>query len=378
MKNITTRYLNRSDREGLRAFMKREYGQEYILAQEKFFEWYTHPARQKNAPDALPVIGAFLGDDLVGHIFVIPHYFSDRAGAKLPMVWNSNFMVQAEFRQKGIGPAIVRRIFDDQSIAVSAGTGASLQEKGGRSLLSVMGYEFGFMRKYVFLLDEGARGFLKDPMTEDAERVRESLRRFARASRPEASRAAGRAFDLERFDDPRLTDFWEEWGAREFYGTWRDADFFQWRYGAHPVFRYRAVAIADEKNKIRALAVWRRAALAPSGKYFGRITEFLAQDGFGEDLASVLLANMKEAGVSLADFSTTTDHFDSALIGAGFIADSDFTARAPRLLEPLIHVDPFVNIVAKAVRDQELFPDFNSFDQWYATAADGDQDRPNH
>lgn len=371
MKNITTRYLTRKDRGDLFAFMRRAYGAEYILAREKFFEWYAHPPRMKDARDTLPVIGAFWGDTLAGHMFVIPHYFGNRTGARLPMVWNSNFMVQEEFRQKGIGPAIVRHIFEDESIAVSAGTGASLQEKGGRSLLSAMGYQFGFMRKYVFLFDEDALSFLKDLKPEDGDRAHECLARLARVPH------AGRAFNVERFDDPRLTDFWVRYGAQKFYGTWRDADFFQWRYGAHPVFRYRAHAILDEKNEIRAVAVWRRAEVSPAGKYFGRITEFLADIGFGEALASALLGDMKEAGVCLADFFTTTSRFDDALASAGFIADPDFTCRAPRLLSPMSHDDPFVNVVAKATRDPETMPDFNSFDQWYATSADGDQDRPN-
>lgn len=373
MNSITTRYLVRNDREGLFAFMRRAYGADYILARERFFEWYAHPVRLRDAGDALPVIGAFFGDALVGHIFVIPHYFSDRAGGKLPMVWNSNFMVREEFRQRGIGPAIVRRIFDDESIAVSAGTGASLQEKGGRSLLSAMGYRFDFMRKYVFLLDEDALGFLRDPAPEDRDRAHEGLARLARV--PTRS---GRASGLNRFDDPRLTDFWERYGAQEFYGTWRDADFFQWRYGAHPAFRYRACAIFDEKNKMRAAAVWRRAEVSPAGRYFGRVTEFLAEDGFGEELASALLQSMKEAGVCLADFFTTASCFDPALARAGFIADPDFTARVPRLLAPMSYDDPFVNMVAKALHNSEIhMPDFNSFDQWYATCADGDQDRPN-
>ncbi|MDP3735437.1 MAG: hypothetical protein Q8R39_03350 [bacterium] len=369
--NFTTRYLTEHDRGALTGFMKRAYGDHYILTDEKFFEWYTHPPRVSDEKSSLPIIGTFWKNALVGHIFVIPHYFSNRTGAKLPMVWNSNFMISAELQQKGIGPAIVRHLLADESIFISAGTGASLQHKGGRSLLEAMGYNFGFMNKYVFVFDEVALKIFKEVRPGDTEKIKEGLSRFQHFKGETVDTMKPSVFDQT------MTDFWEKNMAKKFYGAWRDADFFNWRYGAHPHFTYTPLVIADEKHEIRGLAVWRIAEIAPSQKRVGRVVEFLPDDGFAEALAFALLGELQEAGALMADFFMTTNLFDHALTRLGFISSRDFTERVPRLLDPLSFSDPFVNIVSKNIRAIDPENGFNSFSNWYATSADGDQDRPN-
>jgi len=352
--------------------MRRCYRPDYILADERFFEWYTHPPRMAAAGDTLPVIGAFWGARLVGHIFVIPHYFSNTTGGKTPMVWNSNFMVDPEFQQKGIGPVLIRHLFDDGSIFVSAGTGASLQQKGGRDLLTTMGFRFAFMKKYVFLFGKEGLGLLEGVKPRDQEIVENSIMK-----RERYKGVSTKSMKLVGLDG-RITGFWQRYGARRFYGTWRDEDFFTWRYVSHPFFKYHAHMLFDEeRDVVRGVAVWRLADVPSLGRRVGRIVEFLAEDGYGEMLAEKLLRALQVEGAAMADFFTTTDVFEEPLAALGFISSEDFTARVPRLLDPLSGGDPFVNLVAKNIRDPESGPDFQSFSRWYATAADGDQDRPN-
>ena len=165
--------------------------------------------------------------------------------------------------------------------------------------------------------------------------------------------------------------------ARRFYGTWRDADFFNWRYLAHPIFRYRPLITAGSGGAVTGLAVWRVAELHPSGIHLGRVVEFLPAEGFAEPLARALLGALSEEGVSVVDFSTTTECFDRTLADCGFVAERDFTERVPRLLDPPSYASSFVNIVAKNLRASDPTGGFDSFANWYATSADGDQDRPN-
>lgn len=372
---ITTRYLTNKDQVNLFAFMRLAYNPKYILTDEKFFEWYTHPARLSVKDYRLPVIGAFWGDKLVGHIFVIPHYFSNKK-EKVPMVWNSNFMVHPEFQQKGIGPMLIRRIFDDPDILISAGTGASLQQKGGRSILTAMGYNFAFMQKQVFLFKKEGLDLLREKKSADAEILEKNyslLQSYHSCADQDIN-----AVLVENFDN-RVTDFWREFGASRFFGTWRDADFLNWRYFKHPIFTYRAMVVSDGKNKIRGMGVYRLAVVAGWKRPFtvARITEFLAEDGFGGELLSCMLKDMEEKEALWADFFTTTRTFDNVFSGLGFITDSEFTMRFPRMLQPLSYEDPGVNLVAKNIRDKESGSDFNDFANWYSTCADGDQDRPN-
>lgn len=349
--NLTVRYLKRSDTPELITFLELCYKPKYVLADKKFLEWYLHPPRVPVESDVLPILGAFLDGKLVGHMFVIPHYFNNRSGEKAPMVWNSNFMVHPSLQQKGVGPAIVRAIFDDTGIAVSAGTGASLQEKGGRSLLTAMGYNFAFMKKYVAPL----------------EKIPEL---------PESGSPRGAIEDVTQFDE-RMDEFWKRVWAPRFFGTWRDADFMNWRYIQHPVFKYRARAIYDETGKMRGVAVFRLAVVRPTNAVFGRITEFLAEENFTEPLLRDMLAIMKAEKAYVADFFVTTPSFDETLQRVGFVSDPELTERVPRLFDPVSDADPFVNIIAKNLRGAHFGEEFNSFDNWYATAADGDQDRPN-
>lgn len=371
---IKTRYLTRKDQVDLFAFMRFAYRPGYILTNEKFFEWYTHSPRLKQGEDLLPVIGAFWGEKLVGHMFVIPHYFNKHTGEKLPMVWNSNFMVHPEFQQKGIGPLIVKHIFDDPDIFVSAGTGASLQQKGGRSLLTAMGYLFTFMQKYIFLFGQEGLRLFKEEKPGDKEMVENRYSLF----KSYLSKTGVIVINIDSFDD-RLTEFWQRFGAPRFYGTWRDADFLNWRYFLHPIFEYRAKVVLDGQNKVRGFGVYRLSVVAGLEKpvIVARMTEFLVEESYGEELLSALLKDMEEKGVLWVDFFTTTKIFEKTFISLGFITDSDFTMRAPRLLQPLSHVDPVVNLVAKNIRDKDLGSDFNDFAGWYSTCADGDQDRPN-
>jgi hypothetical protein len=371
LKRFTTRYIKVSETNELIKFIKVAYGENYILTNKNFFDWYINPPRMKNNKETLPVIGAFLGENIIGHMFVIPHFFSNKTGNKLAMVWNSNFMVLPEFQQKGIGPAIVRHIFNDKTIDVSAGTGASLQQKGGRTLLSAMGYNFSFMNKYVFAFDERILDIMKDPSQEDRETIKKGLSLFADYKHEKI-----RLIEVHLFDQ-RFTRFWQRTGASRFYGTWRDADFLNWRYVSHSIFKYYCVAIEDEKNEIRGFFVWRKYTIASLGLSVGRVVEFVAEDGFIHSLLHALISSISPSEVSMMDFYITTKIFDNEMSKIGFVSDKSFTSKVPRYFEPIEHKDPFVNIVFKNIHISDSNSNFDKSYNWYATSADGDQDRPN-
>ena len=170
---------------------------------------------------------------------------------------------------------------------------------------------------------------------------------------------------------------WLQRFAPRVRGTWRDAEYLQWRYLDHPRLAYDAqVAIAAD-GQAHGLLVTRLQQVQDRPERVLRIVELLADERAEIKMAEAVATRADEAGVAFCDFYCTSSAAADALERAGFMKELITDVALPSLFQPLdarrSALTGAFHINSSIAFDSREY--FNS-ERVYFTLSDADQDRP--
>jgi hypothetical protein len=145
----------------------------------------------------------------------------------------------------------------------------------------------------------------------------------------------------------------------------------KWRYSDHPYIKYKYIAIDDRAEK--GLAVVRIEEIKGMKGKVLRILELFPVKGYEMEIALAVLRNAYEEGAILADFFCVSKKYCDLICPPPFLSLSEHREYdIPMLFQPLeIRKRKSINIVLDhnpSLRDI-------SFEDFYATKGDGDQDQ---
>lgn len=332
----------------LRAFIARTYGEDYVmLRDDALMDWQF---RKGGSEHHFRI--ARIDEEIVGCLGFIPVEISLQRRV-LRGAWLANWMIDAQFRELGLGPLLARDVcaLADVTLVLGLSTAA-------RELLPRMGWkDLGLLRRYVQVLDEAA--------------VRQ-LAPAARVSEGEPGEALREGVPVRRIDrfPESMTAIWDAM-ATTFAGTRRTAAYMNWRYVDHPRFRYRSF-IAEQAG-ICGVAVYRIEDVRNKPIRVGRIVELFGDHRAEASLAAHLVKDARVQRVAFLDFLCTSERSEAVLRRNGFVP-VDELGPFPLLFQPLDYTErdiPFM-AVAREPADVVLPP----HGSWYVTKGDGDQDRP--
>jgi len=155
-------------------------------------------------------------------------------------------------------------------------------------------------------------------------------------------------------------------------GTDRSFEYMNWRYIAHPIYRYEWIRVYDEDEQLQAAGVYR--VEEAEGEKALHIVEFLGEGQPAERLAHALCTAMREHKASFLGFRCSRPRsFDPwRAVGGGIYDSNDLAYELPSLFQPVVpdhRALAWIYRIRRGVDPAEL-------SELYVTRSDGDQDRP--
>lgn len=334
----------------LRDFFRRAYAPGYRLASDEALLRWQFAARE-DAPGRFRIKIAGRGDRIHACLGYLPVEI-DGGGRRLRGAWSANWMVEAEYRQSGLGALLIRQLTSEHEVVFVAGLG----HEAADFLRRLGWHDFGDLRRHIAVLDAGATRRLLDGGHAPAPVG--GLRRPARAAAIDVGEAA---------------QVWEAAVSTGLCGTRRSASFLEWRYRRHPTFHYDLIGVRSASGAVGGFAVYRAEDVRDQPVRVGRLVEFVAAGDAAAELADAVVAHAAASGAALIDFFCASRRFDGALVAAGFAADAGGAAGVPLVFQPIDRTRRGIRLMACLGALGDAAPALD----WYVTKGDGDQDRPN-
>ena len=355
-----------SQLDEVRAFFARTYRPNYRLAtDEALLRWQYGPTpASPERPCHLKL--AWLDGVLAGCLGYIPLDVSLN-GRVVNGTWVANWMVEEHQRRLGLGPFLMREVARQFEVALDLGANAD-----AHSLLSRMGWQdMGDLPRYVCVLDcAGAAALTENGQLE-----------WPSATPPQGIEL-GRQTSVKLVDrfDEGATELWDStWGVKGSLagGTRRSAEFLNWRYAIHPVFKYQLFEVR-KNGRLRGIAVYHVEQVRDLPVRVGRLVELILDVKHPSDadtcLLKAVLDDARSQGVAVMDFFCASHRLSGVMARHGFLpGQNEPASRIPMLFQPVDRRRSGIRFMVNLGN----VPEAAEVQDWYVTKSDGDQDRPN-
>jgi len=330
------------------AFIADTHGERHVLRNRELFDWFFLRNEDKNQAN---VVVAYHGDRLISLLGYLPTVF--RWGdADMVGTWMAHWVTDDAYRH-GIGALLMKRM--TEMFPIVAGQGASTMNQ---AIVTAMKFRFvESIPKVVCIFNQAS-----------------VLRNFDFPSQ-EVAFASAPAIPSERLTQQSFDPDWSLYPTLRF-GTLRDWRYIKQRYVDYPFFTYQ-IYVAGPPHA-PAVCVTRVCATT-LGIKVGRILEFFypeTKDGLdlAENLLRQCLSRFQQDQCDYADFYCTSAKHIDLFRRTGFVPDD--LGQLPSLLDPIDRSRKAQNLELFVSQDlKRLYPGCE--DAFFATRADGDQDRPN-
>ena len=362
---LQRRYCGADDLDAFAAFFARHWGTEHILARDREFAcWQMSPARSSLFGDAaLAGIGYWDAGALVGFIGAMPMNFNID-GRVVAGMWLCNLLAAPDYLDHGIGLKLMTAVHSVPAAVIGA-VGINLRVI---PMYRAMRYMTGdCVPRHLRVLDSAAFASLVDGT---------QWRTLTAGSQVSAPVAALVVSDVVCMDGD-WDSFWNEFSARGYLGTHRDAGFYDWRYARHPRLRYQLAVARKADGAVVGGAVWREEQVRDSDIRVLRLIELL---GSNDEACRALLLHVENWGRSHG--AVMIDHYStqaaaSALHDCGWFLESAAADDIlPCLFQPLVRQSRAMNYAVRVMaRAGSVAADAAA--RLLILKSDGDQDRPN-
>lgn len=337
----------------VQAFFARAYNARYRLAtDEALFSWQFGGV--KPLSPTYHVRLASPDNVILGALGYLPVDLSV-AGQTIRAAWGANWVIDPSQRRLGLGPLLMWDLMRSFDAVLCVGLSLDAQD-----LLTRMGWtDLGALHRYVCVLDARATSALTG-----SGRLAQSPIAVVPASPVQSVQR------IERFGED-ASMLWDAFAGDRIVGTRRTAEFLNWRYAGHPVFRYH---MFEERRdgRVAGIAVYRIETAAGQSTRIGRMVELIAV----QDVRALISAVLRDAAahdVAMLDFFCATPRWSTALSEFGFVSGDDpAVSDVPMLFQPIDRSRREIRFMASLSRVSA-----GPTAEWYVTKGDGDQDRPN-
>jgi hypothetical protein len=165
-------------------------------------------------------------------------------------------------------------------------------------------------------------------------------------------------------------EYWMDHVSRFKITSCKDVRVLKWRYFGHPYIKYKIISLDPMARK--GLAVVRVEKIKRSQAIVLRVLELMPVMGYEKDLAHAVLGFGSDEGAILADFFCVSRQYCSEICPKPFIPLSEYRSYdVPTLFQPVeVRERKSINMVLDCSEQYKTV----SFDDFYATKGDGDQD----
>jgi GNAT superfamily N-acetyltransferase len=277
-----------------------------------------------------------------------------------------HLLVHPQYRGKGLATSLYRKLME--RVEIAAGTAINPLTRG---LYLRLGCRyFGELPRWIGILDpEACMALLPDPTQSRAIVAR---RQIPAPPFPE------QAYLLTGRFNRAMDDLWTRLATDLPVASMRNAAYLNWRYMAHPVFRYETVVLEDS-GRWSAVGIFRVENVRDRQEQVMRVMEFLAQAESQQALARALVAEAHRRRCAIADFFGLSERPIRGLVSSGFFHEHEEPElNLPFLFQPLDHKRLKQTFVCwSRVCLSDGVPAHADLSSWYISKGDGDQDRPN-
>lgn len=341
--------------DSLKDFYTRNYRPDYILSHQPLFDWMF-----KNNGGRVAVLE--YDNKVIAHQGHVPIVFTTGENDYRGFISVST-MVDEDFRRKGLMTALRGSVQNRYDMACSIGGSAE-----GVALYKTMGYQlYGDLKRMAAIVDlEKSKEIAQEP---------DKLQLTLQISQKESTDVK----EIENFDkiSDQVDDLIDKiFKPGTFFGVKRNAEFYDWRYTDHPVYKYHRFGLF-KKGILQALIVFRREEIPDLETAVIRITEVIGEEKDIEELVknSVLTPEVL-TGIGWVDFFCSNKKICQSLKGAGFVPEKDLPTRLPIFCNPVDYYKIKYPVMVWS-KDESIHEALPEFDSWYFTKGDGDADRPN-
>lgn len=344
------------DLPALRAFWARAYRPGYLLRENhSLFRW-QFGGRSPADGDSYHVKLAMLDGEVVGCLGYIPVEVT-LAERVVPGAWLTNWMVDPDRRQLGLGPLLMREVTRQFDVTLNLGP-----NQDARTVLAKMGWSYiGALTRYLHVLDVEAAAALTESGRLD----------WPAARGPNGHHPGISVRPVSAFDEG-ATHLWDRLAPTLGAGTRRCADYLNWRYIHHPLWTYRCFE-AWVGGRLGGFAIYHIETVRDRSLTVGRLVELVAEPDAASPLLGAVLEDARTQGVALVDFFSSSPQMTSALLAHDFLSSEGApVAQIPLLFQPVDRRRVAIHFMAQLTRVSGVA----SLASWYVTKSDADQDRP--
>jgi GNAT superfamily N-acetyltransferase len=297
----------------------------------------------------------------LGFIFVPFRVHGSEVSGGYPV----HLLVHPRYRGKGLATSLYHKLM--QRVDIVAGTAVNELARG---LYLRLGYRYlSKLPRWIGVLDpEACEALSADPTRSRATVAR---RQIPVPPFPEQARILSGRFDHA------MDDLWTRLARDLPVASMRNADYLNWRYMKHPVFRYETVVV-EGSGRWNAAGIFRVENVKDRQERVMRVMEFLAQAESQQALAQALIAEAHRRKCAFADFFGLSERPIRGLVSSGFFNVHEEPELAlPFLFQPLDHMRLKQTFVCWSRVLSGGIPVHADLSSWYISKGDCDQDRPN-
>ena len=355
-------FLKDTDWPQLKDFVGNYFHDKYILTNKEFVNWqYTTPFSKILGPNILVI---YIKEKVMGFLGIIPLSFN-YFGKDIYGVCLANWQIDETLQSKGFGYEMLDVALSDAQIAYTTAYKPVLER-----LYDKTGWQVHSDKQEQMLVRRFVKIF-------DAEKVRKMIGKEDMVFNDVKNISANDEFKFSQVNsfNKSIDSFWESVKKKYKITVNRNSKYLNWRYKNHPMFDYK-LFVTEKDDEIKAFVVVR---LEKSGKYTtGRIVDFAAEDNAEEFMLNAVCKWLLEQKVDLADFSFTGDFHESTLESTGFKETNEEPyASIPYLFSPIDHKRRSTNFAFKIIDENLKNLGIATYNNFYITRGDCDQDRPN-
>lgn len=362
MREYTVDYINEFDLPQALRLLRDFIGSEsYFGADNKYVRWqyFDSPFKTTMVDKNQYSMLVFLDEDrniLALDAFLPWKTYVDGKEAKT--VWDIEWMNFSKI--KGLGRELVKRLRGMTEIYCGYGVNQlsyNSYEKLGYPMINEI-------ERKIAVMDAGKCLFLfgNDSIKGQKEFLRESAERCSRIRQDYVV--------IQDFSDIS-EDYWIDHTQRFAISSYKNLEVLKWRYLNHPYIYYNIITIDPEAKK--GLSVVRLEKIKGVDGRVLRILEMLPVRGYEEDLTRAVLSFGRDHGLILADFFCVSKKYCDEVCRSPFIGLSEHREYAvPMLFQPIeVRERKSINMVLDCNGEFKRV----SFEEFYATKGDSDQDQ---
>lgn len=357
------RNVEPTDKEKLRDFFIKAYGDKTVFQDFDFLSWYYDTREGPSQFMSGCVVGVSSDGEIISHYGGLYYQLAIR-GEIIQLMWGVNAFTLPEWRGKGLNSKIVQYLADTNE--ANAVIGMPFDAPFFYQKLGYTIFNKDTLDRYIYPLSEETYN-VAAAINQDVEQARQLLQIPDETSYSDTNNII--VLTKENIDDYTLN-----FNVDVVATTARDKHFLQWRFLDNPYIHYDVFGY-EEGGEIRAYIAMREEVLQPLGHKIGRIIDIFGNEEYVKYLLDYVVQHARENGYIYLDFSMYGSLYEEVLISSQFVRlTGNLCTLLPQVTSPIQDRPNHEFIVLQSRKYNDVVHSLTR-DDVYFTRVDGDRDR---